>query len=140
MATFEVGRFRVSMLAMRISWLLLATLLACGDDTESAKATTYHRDVRPLIDAYCVHCHQDGGEGPFALDTEASVGIYEAQIVDAVESGSMPKSKECPDFPGSFDLSDAQRSVFSDWREGGYEVGDPAEFVALEKRCTGVSQ
>ena len=30
--------------------------------------TTYHRDLRPVIEANCVECHVAGGIGPFPLD------------------------------------------------------------------------
>ena len=45
-----------------ISVLLLA-LAACSDsDTaQSSKSVSFARDVRPILDAYCLECHQSGG-------------------------------------------------------------------------------
>jgi len=35
-----------------------AALLGCGEQTVS-----YHAEVRPFLDKYCIHCHVEGGEG-----------------------------------------------------------------------------
>ncbi len=108
---------------------------ACGEDDGSKPVVTYHRDVRPLIDAYCIRCHMTGGFGSFSLETENDLLTFNQQVVEAVVSESMPLDADCPDFPGTFTLSQEQRAVFSAWQQGGFELGVASEFKPLAKRC-----
>lgn len=100
-----------------------------------ASSVTYYADVRPLVDAYCVRCHKEGGLAPFALESESGAVTYRKQIVETVESQYMPLMKDCPDFAGEFTLSVAQRAVFSAWRKNDFALGDRADFAPLDKRC-----
>ncbi len=60
--------YRVQRL-LGISGFMLLTLAACSDsDTaQSSNNVSFARDVRPIIEAYCLECHHPGGAG-----TEAS--------------------------------------------------------------------
>ena len=119
-----------------LSALLCTGIVACGsDDKSTTDPVTYHADVRPLIDAYCVRCHVKGGLAPFALDTESQVLKFKVQIVESVESEYMPLVDDCPDFDGAFALSKAQRDVFTRWQDDDFEIGDEADFAPLSRRC-----
>jgi hypothetical protein len=41
---------------------IAATLLAgCGE--KKSKPLSYHTDIKPILDQYCVECHKEGGKG-----------------------------------------------------------------------------
>lgn len=54
---------------MLVSCGLLLALGACSESNtaQSSKNVSFARDVRPILEAYCLECHQSGGAG-----TEAS--------------------------------------------------------------------
>lgn len=73
---------------MRLFALLVAcSLWACKVEPP---APTWHQDVRPLLEAHCTGCHQEGGVAPFALTDFAQVRDLRDVVVDAVTSGRMP--------------------------------------------------
>lgn len=94
---------------------------------------TYHKDIRPLIEAKCVGCHSEGGIGPFALDGWAAVDPLKMVVSAVVESGQMPPwtpAEDCRDLQHSRALSDEAVAAFVAWRAEGFPEGDPADYVA----------
>lgn len=96
---------------------------------------TYHRDIRPLMQARCVGCHVEGGSGPMPLDSRASVAPYAALVVDAVSTRRMPPwladSTNCRKLRHDQRLTDAQLMLFADWQDAGFPEGDAIEFEPL---------
>jgi len=94
---------------------------------------TYHRDVRPLLEAHCGACHVAGGIAPFALSAYDQVAPLGPSILSAVESGSMPPY---PAAAGCREERDARRLPAADldilriWRDEGFPEGAAADFVA----------
>ncbi|PRQ09429.1 hypothetical protein ENSA7_08350 [Enhygromyxa salina] len=91
---------------------------------------TYHRDLRPILDAACTGCHTAGGIGPFALDEYASVVAFAPLMLDAVRSGAMPPwppSRCCTPLQHERELTPEQRAVLERWVEQGAPEGDPAD-------------
>lgn len=107
---------------------------ACVD---AGASVTYQGSIRPILETQCVGCHQEGSVGPFPLDQWSDVAFLAPLIVRAVEEGRMPPAQADPacrqSAHGRF-LSDAQRALFTAWREAGYPVGHVCEYVppALE--------
>jgi hypothetical protein len=100
-----------------------------------AGGVTYHRDIRPLIEARCVGCHIKGGPAPFYLDTWPEVDMYKSAIVGAVQARRMPPwtadDTNCNKLRDSQRLSDAQLKLFADWQAGGFAAGNEADFTPL---------
>lgn len=114
---------------------MAAPMNAGSAPAPSAGLTTYHRDIRPIVEARCVGCHVAGGVGPFPLDTWDSVNTVKAAIMPAVMSGRMPPwpadDTDCVKQRNNQRLSDAQLALFAKWQSDGFQQGDPSEFVPL---------
>jgi hypothetical protein len=98
---------------------------------------TYHKDIRPLMEARCNGCHVAGGVGPFELDSFEKVQPLAGAVVNAVTTRKMPPwladSANCMKLRFDQRLSDAQIALFTAWQEGGFLEGDSAHFVALNE-------
>ena len=129
---------------------LLASLLfsslfaACGGDDDGASpgdsggdddgvdpaALTYHRDVKPIVDAKCAGCHTDGGIAPFPLQSYADFEDCEGMVRVAVEDRIMPPwlaADGCNDYRADRSLTDDQIATIVDWVDQGAPEGDAAE-------------
>ncbi len=123
---------------MRALWIF-SLLTACGGTLGLGTTTpgdiTYQRDVRPLVEAHCVSCHVDGAIAPFALDDPEEAQRLGPQLVDSVVERRMPPwglDPACRESTGSLWLPDEAVQTFRAWADGGYPMGDEAEFVAPE--------
>ncbi|MBM4390276.1 MAG: hypothetical protein FJ090_04070 [Deltaproteobacteria bacterium] len=129
--------------------MLALFLLACdeargpGEDTDTATideaATTWHRDVAPIVARSCVGCHVDGGIAPFALDSFSAAAPMASAMAAAVEEGRMPpwgaqQTDECTPRLGWKDdlrLSDAEKATLRSWADSGAHEGDATTAAAL---------
>ena len=56
--------------------LLVVACAAEAAEPEPEPAVTYYRDIKPILDAYCLDCHAEGAVGPFRLDSyEATASL-----------------------------------------------------------------
>ncbi|TNE91552.1 MAG: hypothetical protein EP330_04925 [Deltaproteobacteria bacterium] len=112
--------------------LFLLALVGCGTSTNA----TYHRDVRPLMEANCVTCHSgDATVAPYDFSSYESVASYAPLIVAAVEEKIMPPwgyDPGCNDIVGLEHLSDDEIALFTAWAERGYPEGRESDYVAPE--------
>src|SRR5688572_3578617 len=69
---------------------LLLLLLTSQRAWVTAQGLTYHKDIRPIIQAKCAPCHHPGGGAPFSLETYADVAKRATFIKEVVESRYMP--------------------------------------------------
>jgi hypothetical protein len=95
-------------------------------------AVTYHKDIRPLVEAHCLACHVAGGVGPFALDTYDAVKMVEGDMVHVVTSGFMPPwpaDSACNPLIEDRSLPQAEKDRFAAWKDGGYLEGDPSQYM-----------
>lgn len=117
----------------------LLLVLACGEsappDTPASTGldlTTYQRDIRPLMDRYCVDCHVEGSTAPFTLSTWTEVEPLAPLIASAVQQRRMPPfgmDPGCRPLQGAMWLDDNELAAFAAWQAGGYAQGDPADYV-----------
>lgn len=119
---------------MRLAGFLLLLAPGCAADPEPAMdtAVTFHRDIRPILDASCLSCHSAGGVAPMSFEAEADVVAWQAAIVDAVVSRTMPPwamEPDCRSTVGDLRLPDEDVARFQAWADGGYAAGDPADYV-----------
>lgn len=102
-------------------------------------ATTWHRDVRPIVERHCNGCHSPGGIAPFAFDSYAATDGHRPLMVGAVQSGEMPPwpfDPGCRDIKDTRLLSDDDKATFDAWRDAGYAEGDPSDFIARDPAPT----
>lgn len=113
----------------RLTALLCATFVsACGSSTP---ATTFHKDIAPIVQSQCVGCHRAGGIAPFSLDTYASAKPMAAAMAASVASKRMPPwlaSSSCgTPFVDERVLTAEQIAAFDAWAKGGALEGNPAD-------------
>lgn len=101
------------------------------DGTDEA-ATTYYRDVEPVLQQHCVRCHQDGGLGPGDYEDPDTVVALAPALLGAMDAGRMPppaSDPDCMDYLGSEHLTLPQdaRDVVASWIDEGTPLGDPAD-------------
>lgn len=91
---------------------------------------TYHRDVRPILEAACTSCHAEGGIAPFSLTDYDAAQAWGPLLVSAIEDGIMPPwppSTCCEPLLHARRLPDQQLAVLERWLERGAPEGDPSE-------------
>ena len=121
---------------------ITAVLLGCGDDGGAADTTatattdgtgaalTYFRDVKPILDAKCVSCHQPGAIAPFDFTDPDTVVALRESIAIAVAARTMPPwppAQGCTEYLGDRSLQDAQIDTIAAWSDAGAALGDPAD-------------
>jgi hypothetical protein len=105
-----------------------------GEDVDggtSAGEVTYYEDVRPIMVEHCTTCHQEGGIGPFALETYAEVAEVGERVRDVTAARIMPpfladNSGACNTWSNHRGLTDEQIATLDAWVEGGKLEGDPS--------------
>ncbi len=104
-------------------------------DAEETGPPTYHRDIRPLVEANCIGCHSAGDIGPFELQNYENVKRHSSLMLASIESGQMPPwpaDTECRDYKDQRILSEADIQVVREWIDADMPEGDEADFVAPE--------
>jgi hypothetical protein len=120
--------------------MLLTLMLACGGDpakdtaSSAAPTTSYHRDVRPILDRSCARCHTEGGQAS-SFDTPEAVTALAGAIKARTQAGQMPPpapDPACADYVGSevLFLSDADKATLATWADEGAPLGDPTDAPA----------
>src|SRR5689334_15448259 len=109
---------------------MIALLLVGCAPSSPAPSTepTYYRDVRPILDETCAHCHTDAGIAT-SFDDPAAVVALATSIQARTQAGTMPPpapDPSCADYVGSDSLflSDADKATLSDWVDAGAPLGD----------------
>ena len=117
------------------SLTLLLTFTACnGEDSDQSSDSSmqtdlsYYTDIKPIIDAHCVSCHQEGGIGSFPLSTFEEVNLVKEPIATAIATGSMPPWKanaECNTYQHDARLPVDSIDTVLQWVDGGAPEGNP---------------
>lgn len=71
---------------------------------------TYTKDIKPIMDNYCVSCHNESGSYP-DLTTYSSVSENAESVYNAINDGSMPQ--------GGDKLSNTTIKTFQNWMTDG---------------------
>jgi copper type II ascorbate-dependent monooxygenase-like protein len=124
-------------------WLTLSiALYACGGGDNktgtSSSAVTFWHDVEPIYNARCVKCHQQGGIGPFRLDTYADAKAYAPIELARVTQGTMPPyfmvhDGSCGSFHDEGTLTDPEKQTVAAWVNGGMLEGTVASLALPPK-------
>ncbi len=117
-----------------------ALLAACGK--APASGPTYHKDVRPLLEARCTGCHREGGIGPFALTSYEAAQKQAFAVANATEQRRMPPylaAPGCAEYADDQNLTDEQIALLRAWAEADAPEGDPKTYQPLQAD-TGVGE
>jgi Copper type II ascorbate-dependent monooxygenase, C-terminal domain len=107
----------------------------------AAPATTYYRDIQPLIDSKCVSCHRSGDIAPFPLESYQQLVRYLPSVRSALVSRSMPPWQPdpcCTQYRWDRSLSDSQLETLVSWIDAGAALGDVADAPPPVSVATGL--
>ena len=130
----ETSGMGLNHMHLRLSFLLIGTVMGCSDSSESdsgdttASGLSYYQDIKPILDAHCVDCHKEDGVGAFPLSTFEEVDVVRTAVAASMESGSMPPWKatdECNDYKYNTRVPQTQIDAVSDWVAQGAAEGRP---------------
>ena len=107
-----------------------------GDDTIDI-GPTFHADIRPMLDQYCMRCHTEGGQGGLSFEDPALVQTLASVMLDRIESREMPPpaaDPNCRDYVGSeyMFVPEAEIARFGEWVEAGTPLGTVEEQPQLD--------
>jgi hypothetical protein len=91
-------------------------------------ATTFYRDVLPILQDHCQECHRPGQIAPMPFLTYRETRPWAKAIREAVVSRRMPPWFAEPvhgDFANNPSLSKSEIETISNWAGGGAVEGDP---------------
>ena len=115
-------RFPSALCSFALPALLLGFLLpACSSGSDGGEPLSYHQDIKPLVDRYCVGCHVQGGIGPFSLSTYDEVVRAADSVRSAVDAGRMPPwppSADSRPLLGSRALPADHKAALLRWLDG----------------------
>ncbi len=117
----------------RVLLLLVPVLLLSACDVP---AYDYYVDAKPIIDANCVTCHQDGNIGPFALTTYDEVKTVAELLPPSIEADTMPPwgaNPECNDYLHDSSLTAQDKEILLTWLDQGVAPGDPTTAVKADE-------
>jgi mono/diheme cytochrome c family protein len=92
-----------------------------------AAKLTYVKDVAPILEAKCVACHQEGGIGPFAMNSYSMVKGFAPMIRETLRTDRMPPFNADPHvgkFQGDKSLTPAEIKTVVHWVESGAPRGE----------------
>lgn len=132
----------VGSIVLTLGFVLAGCSGGSGDTTQGgggsgagapSNGPTYHRDVKPIVDAKCANCHVEGGIAPFALTTYAEASPMRGAMKAAVMAGTMPPwppAKGCADYADDRSLTEDEKKMIADWADTGAAEGDPKDAPA----------
>ncbi len=88
---------------------------------------SYSKDVAPILTAKCVACHQEGGIGPFAMDSYDVVKGFSGMIRESIRTDTMPPwhpDSTIGKFKHDASLTNDQIKTIVHWVEAGAPRGD----------------
>jgi len=110
---------------------LLATAIGLAS---AAPPPTFHKQIAPILFAYCAPCHRPGEPGPFSLLTYEDARKHARQIAAVTRKRYMPPWLPAPgfgDFADERRLRDAQIETIEQWVREGAPEGSPSLTVRL---------
>jgi peroxiredoxin len=90
---------------------------------------TYYRDVLPILQTHCQHCHRPGEVGPFSLMTYRQAANWATDIKEYTHDRKMPpwKPVEGLSFHNERKLSDKELATLAAWADAGTPEGNPTD-------------
>ena len=115
---------------MVLAGLILGGVAGESLASELPKTPTYSKDVAPILNANCVHCHRPGDIGPMSLMSFEEVRPWAKSIRKYVENGTMPPwhaDEGIGRFKNERRLDPLEIEMIARWVKRGAKEGDPAD-------------
>ena len=96
-------------------------------DAKKHRETSYSDTIAPLLKNRCVHCHSEGGIGPFAMSSYGKVRGWSDMIEEVILTGRMPPWQADPhfgSFANDFSLTEPEQRALVHWIRAGAPRGD----------------
>lgn len=119
---------------------LILCALVCGSgifpapvgaqDEKPGDAYTWHRDIVPVFQSYCIDCHHAGGPTPQSLETYESARSWLRASRRMMSEKSMPPWHAKPgvgEWRNAELPTDEEIQMVVDWVDAGAPEGDPAD-------------
>jgi hypothetical protein len=127
--------------------LIVLSIISCSEDSTTSQpmkemtldeevienidtisqGITYFKDIKPIMDAYCVDCHTDTGIAPFPLTTYDQVLSFIDPVQIAINQKTMPPwGANDNGMPFKYDIrmKEVEIELINDWIEEGSIAGD----------------
>ncbi len=136
-----MSRFtRIGVLAA-VGVLSIAPGVASAQIQETA-TPTFARDVMPILQRSCQHCHRAGEIAPMSLMTYEEVRPWARSIRARVSSREMPpwhvdRTVGIQQFKDDPSLSDEEISTLVSWIDGGAPLGNPSDMPPARQFADG---
>ena len=103
-----------------------------GAPEAADRTPTFSRDVAPILQRSCQHCHQPTGVAPMSLLTYREARPWARSIRDRVERRLMPPwhldtTVGIQHYKNDISLTDAEIDTVVQWVDAGAPEGDPAD-------------
>ena len=94
----------------------------------NSTTVTYAKDIAPIFDTHCAHCHRPGEAAPFSLLTYDDALAWRDTIREVVEQRRMPPwGAVGGHFANDPSLDDRERATLYAWLDAGCPQGNPAD-------------
>jgi hypothetical protein len=124
--------FGFSPLAAGLVAACVLTPAFAGAQTARQGDVTFTKDVAPILQRSCQHCHRPGSVGPLALLSYEDVRPYARSIKQKTQLREMPpwfieKNVGIQKFKDDISLSDDEIATIGKWVDAGSPRGNPAD-------------
>lgn len=112
----------------KITVLIALIALALFTGARGAETVTFSTHIAPIIHARCATCHHEGEAAPFNLLSFEDVRKRSKQILEVVESRTMPPwlaEHGYGEFANERRLTDRELTLIRQWIANGAPEGDP---------------
>lgn len=113
---------------------LLIPVLASGADTNTTngRPVTFSKDIAPIFQKSCDHCHHAGTSAPMSLVTYSDARPWARSIKERVARRDMPpwhldKTVGIRQYKNDISLADDEIATIVKWVDGGAPQGNPAD-------------
>ena len=137
LSSSDVRRFGLAALfALALVMLPGAALSAQqGGEIHADDDVTFTKDVAPIIQTNCQHCHRQGSVAPMSFESYRDVRRYARRIKDQVLRRLMPPyhldtGVGIQEIKNDWRLSETEIQTITAWVDNGMPEGDPADLPA----------
>lgn len=117
---------------MRLILLLLGSFWSFS----CAGQLNFYRDVSPIIEKRCLHCHYEGGVAPFSLKDYQDVAKRAYFILHVINTGYMPPwyaDRNFQSYRNEQYIAPEEVRVIREWIQSGMIKGVPSESRVIER-------
>src|SRR4030095_5071312 len=111
---------------------MLTAALVLALSTAAQAPVTFAKDVAPILQRSCQHCHRPGAIAPMSLLTYEDARPWARAIKEKVTKREMPpwyidRNIGITEFKDDPSLSDQEIATITRWVDAGAPMGNPAD-------------